>query len=319
LKKSYWQNIGEGFNSSSGESWKVILFCLFIATTFWFFNALNKADYSTRLAFPIEISFNDELYMAVKEPPKELRVDVSGGGWDLLRRSLGFDLAPIKIALDNPSNISFLLGDNFTSQITDRLSELRVNFVVDDTLPLQIERIETRSLALLLDTFNLDIAENVVINYPVLFEPDSIQVRGPSSFVNALPNSLYINPELGSIADDFDAEVSVGTLGSRLYQLSPDRVKMKLSVTKFERFSQEVSLTSQGFPSEYGLNNELVEVSYSAPSNSFPLALIYPWEIVVNFREFDPSDSTVAVLLKSSPEFVKDISINPDRVKITKK
>lgn len=257
--------------------------------------------------------------MAVKEPPKELRVDVSGGGWDLLRRSLGFDLAPIKIALDNPSNISFLLGDNFTSQITDRLSELRVNFVVDDTLPLQIERIETRSLALLLDTFNLDIAENVVINYPVLFEPDSIQVRGPSSFVNALPNSLYINPELGSIADDFDAEVSVGTLGSRLYQLSPDRVKMKLSVTKFERFSQEVSLTSQGFPSEYGLNNELVEVSYSAPSNSFPLALIYPWEIVVNFREFDPSDSTVAVLLKSSPEFVKDISINPDRVKITKK
>ncbi|MBZ0247597.1 MAG: hypothetical protein K8H85_16765, partial [Cyclobacteriaceae bacterium] len=80
-------------------NWKALSLCLLAALVFWFFNALNK-DYSTNLRFSVNFLFDQERYVAVEPLPKEVFMNVSGNGWDLLRKSLGVNLPDMNIPLE---------------------------------------------------------------------------------------------------------------------------------------------------------------------------------------------------------------------------
>ena len=43
--------------SSEKSKWRVVALCILGATTFWFFNALNK-QYATRINYPIEFLYD---------------------------------------------------------------------------------------------------------------------------------------------------------------------------------------------------------------------------------------------------------------------
>jgi hypothetical protein len=256
--------------------------------------------------------------MAVKQPPRSLRLEVTGGGWDLLRRSLGYDMPPLQIPLENPENNRFLLADNLVPQITERLGELKVNYAIDDTLFLQIEPIVMRKLKLELDTFNLEIAENIEINYPILFEPDSVEVKGPKSFIEALPAILFVALEEERLEGALDQEISIGTLGSELYTLSPENARISLPVTEFAQFNQDVVLIyiNQGNKPALQPSQESIQLKYKAPVDKFPSALVFPWEVVLDFKTMDPSDSTVAPFLRLGPDFIRKPEIVPARIKM---
>lgn len=317
-KKRIWKSLIGLFLPGRDQSWGVIISCILLATTFWFFNALNKSNYISRIQYPLALSYNDSLYVALKEPPRSLRLEVTGGGWDLLRRSMGYDMPVLEIPLENPENTRFLLSDNLVPQITERLGELKVNYAIDDTLFLQIEPIVSRKLKLELDTFNLDIAEYIEINYPIQFEPDSVEVRGPKSFVDALPPNLFVELEKGRLEGALEQEIAIGTLGSNLYTLSPENANIVLTVTEFADFNQDVKLIyiNQGTKPRMAPAQETVQIRYKAPVDKFPSALVFPWEVVLDFKSMDPSDSTIAPFLRLGPDFIRQPEIIPERIQM---
>ena len=89
-----------------GNNWRAILLSVLAATTFWFFNALNK-NYSTRLNYPLGFSFTRDSVVVVNPLPDKVVVDVSGGGWNLMRKTFLFSATPILLQLDNPTEIKF--------------------------------------------------------------------------------------------------------------------------------------------------------------------------------------------------------------------
>jgi hypothetical protein len=317
-KKRVWKSLARLFLPGRDQSWGVVISCILLATTFWFFNALNKPNYISRIQYPLQFTFNDSLYMAVKEPPDVLRLEVTGGGWDLLRRSLGYDMPPLEISLENPENNRFLLADNLVPQITERLGELKVNYAIDDTLFLQIEAIISRKLKLELDTFNLDIAENIELNYPIIFSPDSVEVRGPKSFIEALPPSLFVDLEGENLEGAYEGEIAIGTLGSDLYTLSPQKATISIAVTEFAEFNQDIKLIAINAGNNPSMEpvQESIQVKYLAPVDKFPSALVFPWEVVLDFNAMDPSDSTIAPFLRLGPDFIRQPEIVPERVKM---
>ena len=56
-------------------NWTIILLCFSTAATFWFFNALNKV-YTTRIDYPIELVYNKDSLVLVKEPPREIAINI---------------------------------------------------------------------------------------------------------------------------------------------------------------------------------------------------------------------------------------------------
>src|SRR5258708_39794935 len=85
-------------------NWKAVVLCIFAAMVFWIFNAFNK-EYSTNLRFPILFEFNGERYVPAEHFPKSVTLNVSGNGWDILRRRIGVKVPQVIIPLDRPAEI----------------------------------------------------------------------------------------------------------------------------------------------------------------------------------------------------------------------
>lgn len=316
--RSFWKFLGSLLTPKKTDSWKVIVLCLVVATTFWFFNALNKSNYTTRINYPFQITFDDSLYVPIKPLPKEIPIEVTGGGWDLLRKSFGFEMNPIVVPISNPVEAKYILGSSLSPDLTERLGEARLNFVLTDTIMLNIERISTRKLKLAVDTLRLSLAENFKVNNPILIEPDSIEVTGPLSYVNALPDELMLDISERNISKDLVTEVSVGSLGSDLYQLSPSAVTVTIELIEFGIFDQEVKLTLLNFPDNPAIfpRRSFVKLKYKAPKDSFPSALIFPWEVGLDYDRLNQEDSTLRPYLIAYPGFAREIEIDPIEIEV---
>jgi hypothetical protein len=88
--------------SPSKTDYKAIVICLLAAIIFWIMNALNKEGYSEKISFPLQFSYNDSLYIPTQPLPEKISVNVSGNGWNLLRKAFALDITPIKYSISKP-------------------------------------------------------------------------------------------------------------------------------------------------------------------------------------------------------------------------
>jgi hypothetical protein len=56
------------------RNWRAVVLCIFAATVFWFFNALNKT-YTTNLRFPLSFDYDHENFVPVKALPRDVRIN----------------------------------------------------------------------------------------------------------------------------------------------------------------------------------------------------------------------------------------------------
>jgi hypothetical protein len=50
------------------RNWKAVALCIFAATVFWFFNALNK-NYTNNINLPMVFDYENEKYVAIRPLP----------------------------------------------------------------------------------------------------------------------------------------------------------------------------------------------------------------------------------------------------------
>src|SRR5215216_6687499 len=86
------------------RNWKAVALCIFAATVFWFFNALNK-NYTTNINLPLVFDYDRENFMAVRPLPEAVRFNVTGLGWNLFRRSAGLKIPPLVVPLPQPGEV----------------------------------------------------------------------------------------------------------------------------------------------------------------------------------------------------------------------
>ncbi|MCY4418820.1 MAG: hypothetical protein OXB93_03120, partial [Cytophagales bacterium] len=79
-----------------------LLVSVFVAFVFWFLNAFNRT-YTASLDFPIEFSYDEETVVVVDELPKEILLNISGAGWDILKTTSSLLSPPLLITIPSPS------------------------------------------------------------------------------------------------------------------------------------------------------------------------------------------------------------------------
>src|SRR5437870_539829 len=117
------------------RNWKAVVLCMLTASVFWCFNALNKR-YTTTLSFPITFDFDRERFIPVRPLPSAVRINVTGIGWNLLRRSTGVRVVPLVISLERPSQVRKIVGSTLPALFSSQLSGFDINFILTDTLHL---------------------------------------------------------------------------------------------------------------------------------------------------------------------------------------
>lgn len=242
--------------------------CLLTALVFWFFNALNK-DYSTNLRFAVNFQFDQERYVPVEPLPKAVFMNVSGNGWDLLRKSLGVNLPDMNISLERPTEVKKIVGSTLPALLAGQLGNLQINHVVTDTLYLSLDPREKRRIKVAVDPANFAFASGFGRLSPIVVLPDSISLEGPKSVLDQLPDSVLLELNEEEIKSDFREEVEVKVWREDLLKRTPESVEVIFEVVEWIDVNKTVRLVVENVPGNARLNlvKDSVQCLIQVPRN----------------------------------------------------
>lgn len=225
------------------------MLCVFAATVFWFFNALNK-NYTTNLSFPLAFDYSEEHYIPVRPLPPSVRLNVTGVGWDLFRRSLGLKVPPLVIPLERPADTKKIVGAALPALVANQIERFQINFVITDTLRLSLEPKASRWISLRLDSPSILFRKGFIMTSEARIEPDSVFIEGPAGLVQHLPNPLYLKLSQRNIDEDFHDDVEVRFLNNELVKRDPPTVSVHFAVDQLLAVTDSVRLELVNYPKD---------------------------------------------------------------------
>lgn len=223
------------------KNWKAVALCIFTATVFWFFNALNK-DYTTTLSFPLAFDYDREAYIPVDPLPQAVRINVTGIGWNLFRRSVGVKVPPLLIPLERPLEVKKIVGSTLPGFFANQLGGFQINFVATDTLRLAIEPKATRTVQLKLDISDSFFRSGYALVSPIQITPDTITVEGPLSLITSLDDPIFLTIPQKNIDDSFQEMVEVKFVNDDLIKRDPPTVDLSFQVDRLIEKSDSLNL-----------------------------------------------------------------------------
>tara|TARA_B100000941_G_scaffold82129_1_gene56432 strand:- start:482 stop:1366 length:885 start_codon:yes stop_codon:yes gene_type:complete len=291
------------------------MFSIMGATTFWLFRALNE-QHSALISYPIEFVFNRDSTVVMNPLPTAIKIDVSSGGWNLFRRTLIFGVDPLKVELDNPSEVNFLTQSFLSPIVEDQLEGLKINYIVTDTLFLNIERKITKRMRLKVDSLNLSLEKDYQLISSIDIRPDHMMLIGPESIINSFETDFDITPDDNEIDEDFDSRVEVPIVFKDLIQSEPNEVNVSFEVDKFKNVKIEVPIAVQNFPNNRmpKLIDSTVNLTYRVNESFAEEYSVGDFRVIVDY-DFLKTDSTGAPMLIIYPDTLKQISMDPKKVR----
>ena len=291
------------------------MFSIMGATTFWLFRALNE-QHSALISYPIEFVFNRDSTVVMNPLPTVIKIDVSSGGWNLFRRTLIFGVDPLKVELDNPSEVNFLTQSFLSPIVEDQLEGLKINYIVTDTLFLNIERKITKRMRLKVDSLNLSLEKDYQLISSIDIRPDHIMLIGPESIINSFETDFDITPDDNEIDEDFDSRVEVPIVFKDLIQSEPSEVNVSFEVDKFKNVKIEVPIAVQNFPNNRmpKLIDSTVNLTYRVNESFAEEYSVGDFRVIVDY-DFLKTDSTGAPILMIYQDTLKQISMDPKKVR----
>lgn len=299
------------------SSWKVVVLSFLGATTFWFFSALGK-QYNSRITYPIEFIYDVDSLIAIKPLSKKVDLEVSGGGWDLLREGYLFGADPIKIELDNPASIRFLTRATVLPILTDRLSQFTITYLYTDTLFIDIDRRISKKVNLQIDSLAISMDEDYRIVSPISLSPDTAIIYGPSSFIDTLKAEYSIKLEASSIDKSFDRFVKLGLIEAHQIKSDPATVNVKFEVERFDNLELDAVVEMLNFPADSSVFvfNPSVKVKFVSMRSLDKEYFAEDFKVIVDYALIDKSDSTAPALVIFHPESALEVEVSPDSLKI---
>ncbi|WP_085518891.1 YbbR-like domain-containing protein [Marivirga sericea] len=304
------------FLPQSNDTIKVVVLCVVTATTFWFFNALND-NYSTRISYPIKFTFPDSSLVVVNELPKKVSINVSGGGWNLLRKTFWFTITPVEVPLEDPVKQKYILGNSLYTLIADQMTEIQLNYVENDTLRIAIDSIRTATAKISVDSSSISLEENYRLVSSIKKSHDSATFTGPERFIKEVPREVFIELDDDKISSNYSGEVYLPTFGSSLVNRSPVEVQISFEVAKF--IQQELMLPFQkvNVPADsnaYIFRDSLARISFEIEEKLAGNYNLDSIQLIVDYEKIGASDSTVKPIIASLPKQLKKRKIKIDSV-----
>ena len=267
---------------------KVVVLCIIVATTFWFFNAMNN-HYTTNVNFPLKYDVQSSQLKLTSSVPNKIGINVYGTGWDILKVSLNLGFEPYFFELNSEEEILFK-SSTLMPYISHELAKLKVNFIHEKNWTVRTDSILTKKIKL--EGFLEESLENIVVLKKTIVRPDSILVTGPRLYLDSLDNDMvltvnhisqigeqdlefelkdWINPELKTSTNQVNINFTIDNLieeSEFLYNKdSTNRQLVKYTKPEsYARLSQEElsnSIINQTPPSFYTILSAVLDTTNS--------------------------------------------------------
>jgi hypothetical protein len=314
-KKSPWR-----ISKRKLSNIKVVVLCVTAATTFWVLNALNKDNYSTIVDYPVQWEYDQKNYIPVKPLPKSIQIQISGNGWDLLRKYFNISGTAYPILLQSPAEKKYLLSADLKRSLGEFITPTQLENVLGDTIHYQIDRIVTKTLRPVLDSLSYSFDKNIALEGEVNFIPDQLEITGPSSVLEAFEGNYPVALNASKINSNFTGKVplTVDDALAQLIQIKQKEIQVSFSVRSYLEGNKRLKIKKINFPSNVKLpNEELIPVlSYLIEESDLPQLKDLQFEAVLDYRKRNRTDSTLQIEVSPNPRFLKEVRISPPQIKL---
>ena len=298
----------------------MVVLCVAAATTFWVLNALNKDNYSTIVDYPVQWEYDQKNYIPVKSLPNSIQIEISGNGWDLLRKYFNVSGTPYLIQLNSPAEKKFLLTADLKRSLGEFITPTQLQNVIGDTIHYQIDRIVTKTLRPVLDTLGYSLDKNIALDGKVNFIPDQLEITGPSSVLEAFDGKYPVALNASKINSNFSGKVplTVDESLAKLIQLKQKEIQVSFSVLTYLEGNKRLKIKKLNFPNTVSLSNEeLVPVlTYLIEEANLPQLKDLEFEAILDYRKRNRADSTLQIEVNPNPNFLKEVRISPPQIKL---
>lgn len=296
---------------------RVILLCFLAATTFWIFNALNET-YSASIKYPVAFSYNEDDYIVMESLPDEVYLNLQGIGWNLFRKSLGIKVTPLRIYLEEPSEIRVIPGSSLPAIISDQLDEFNLNYVLTDSLYINIDRKLEGYYKIRIDSSAINLDEDHVISSRIRYYPDSVHLIGPAAILQRIGDTLILNIPENNISSDYDEEVPITFNRNELITKNPEFINVSFNVEELIETTLEVKVNKANFPENTSLADSIIEVAVSIKESNFEQLNAADIDVAADFRNFNASDSTIEPRIRLYPDYINEISVDTTGLRVIK-
>lgn len=217
------------------------------AAIFWLFNAFNKSHSST-IRFPLQFEYNSQRFVAVHPLPHHISINVMGSGWDLIRRSLGIKLPALVIPLERPVDTRKLATSSLTPVLVSQLGGLQINYIVTDTLYLQIDEKVSKTFQLSADISAVNFRDGFGSFGTPAVVPDTVVIEGPRSIVTKIPETILLPVTGNQISKSFQDEVEVPLFNSVSIKRNPPVVSVQVKVVPVKIIEARVKVKTINHP-----------------------------------------------------------------------
>ncbi|ELR70696.1 hypothetical protein C900_03469 [Fulvivirga imtechensis AK7] len=247
-----------------------------------------------------------------------MQVNVSGLGWNLFRSSLGIKVTPLKIVLDEPAAVKKITGGTIPALISDQMNDVQLNYVLTDTLYLNIDLRTTKTFAVRVDSAGISLDNNHRIVTQVRYTPDSVTLEGPQSILRKMSDTLLIRIPRQDIDTEFNEDVAVTSPGNDLIKRMPPTVRVTFGVEEFVARTEVIPLKTDNFPEDGNAYIQVndVRLEFMAAQSKAESLNLEDFSAVVDFKKMDNADSTIAPELTKYPGFIQDIRLDTTKVKV---
>lgn len=292
------------------------MLCVFTATVFWFFNALNKT-YTTNISFPLAFDYDNENFIPVEGLPQNVRLNVTGNGWELFKRSTGVKTNPLEIPLESPGEVKKIVGSGLKFSFTNQLDGLEINHVLSDTIYLDLEPKIGRWLKLAVDSIQYNIKSGYDLTSEVAVLPDSTYVEGPKRIVEKIREPVMLSIPQRNIDEHYVETIPV-ELPFNDVTIQPRSVSVMFNVEEMITVEDSIALRIVNIPPSVSevMNSGKLPVILSIPESFMTGLQLDSIRAVLDLSSFKGGTARIFPRVEGLPPYSEVVKIDSVTVKL---
>ncbi len=294
----------------SREDRTILAICLGIAFFFW---VLVKLSQEYPAIKEVQLNFETPVDKTFLVPPPTLvPVNIKGSGWNLLFEFLRGNRLNLSYQIED-SNTFFLSRSQFRSDVMTRFvsNDLVIENLNFEGVQINLED-QSRAMVPVRIAHQLSFASEHQLAAPVLAMPDSVEIIGPQSLIDAYQSWPSDTLRLQNVSIDYSGTLDLQQLEPGI-QLNPGQVEVSVDVEQYTQKSLFVPVTVLDPP------EDSIRIFPDKIKVSCVVGMRY-------YNELDPADftlvanldnvllgegkTTVPLELTQQPEFVKSVLLN---------
>jgi len=313
LKKVYFRN---------DKRVAAYLVCVFIATGFWFLNALSKT-YTVDIIAPVSyVNFPNNKTIASK-PADQFNLKIKAHGFTILRHKLSFLFMPLEFnvnemtenRMQDSKKSSFAFPSRqFFSEMSYQLSnELDIVRMSPDTLFFKFDQMGNKRVKVKPD-IKLDLKKQFQISGVIEIKPDSITVNGAQSTLDTLQAVYTETLRVNNADQSITTQAKIRRMNEIYFERQ--NVKMTIPIEEYTEAVQSIQVMLVNQPE--GVNIKLfpskVKVSFQVGLSRFSQIHPEDFKLTVQYNDIMEGKQRLRIKAETIPAFIYSLKISPEEL-----